>query len=234
MTLYEGIDYTMTPEERKAAQVSLGQAYASYMADSASIRAKLKEEFRIRLEQAVEEELGHLKAKMGRALARSPLPVREKQRITSTTNWYRYQDLIEASGEIDVSSREGRMMQKLDSLKSEVDKIESQQKTDSDKNPLVATEVTDKMRSWEHYDGVLSDHTIKVEDDARWFEVQPTPGGVSRLWAQSTEESPYLVFEVPAGDDEWVSPVRVYDRGESKWEGERSAVKTAFDEEGPF
>lgn len=219
----------MTPEEKKAAQVALGQAYAEYMSDTASVRARLKEEFRLQLERAIEERLGELDARMGRAIARNPLPVREKQAITSSTNWYRYRKFLDAAGEVDVSSREGRLAQKLDSLKSEPGKNEDEQKTDSSKNSIEVVEVTDKMLAWEHYEGVVNDHQLLATEDSRWFEVYDTPGGMSRLWAMdSGDEAPNLVFEIFAGDDSWDSPQRAYDRGASKWDAERKAVVDAF------
>lgn len=221
----------MTPEEKRAAQAALGQAYAEYMSESVGVRARLKEEFRLQLERAIDDQLGHIKAKMGRAIARNPLPVREKQRITASTNWYRYRDFLDAAGEVDVSSRQGRLEQKLDSLKNEIDQNTDSQKLDSDKNPVQVTEVTDKMLAWEHYDGALRDHTLGISDEDVWFEVLTVEGGPSRVWAMNAErERPLLVFEFAAGDDEWSTPTRAYDRGETSWDGEREAVVKGFED----
>lgn len=217
----------MTPEEEQAARVALGQAYAEYMSETAGVRARLKEEFRLQLERAIEERLGELDARMGRAIARNPLPVREKQRITSSTNWYRYRKLLDAAGEVDISSREGRLAQKLERLENELAKNSGSQKTEPAKNSIPVEDVTEKMRSWEWYEGTLEDFPVTAED--KWFETSPTPGGASRLWAMSdAREKPLLMFEIAAGDDEWTSPRTEVDRGESKWEDERKAVLDAF------
>lgn len=217
----------MTPEEEQAARVALGQAYAEYMSETAGVRARLKEEFRLQLERAIEERLGELDARMGRAIARNPLPVREKQRITSSTNWYRYRRFLDAAGEVDISSREGRLAQKLERLENDLDKKPDSQKTEPAKNPIPARDVTEKMRSWEWYDATLGDFPVTEEDE--WFETTTAPGGVSRLWAMSVaREKPLLMFEFAAGDDEWTSPRTEFDGGDSKWDDERKAVLDAF------
>ena len=225
----------LTNEERQVAAEALIEAYSEYLEKTSSVRFRIKAKYAALADKQIEEEIQSEKAKLGRAIARSPLNVREKQRHVKSTNWDRYQGFLDAAGEIDVSSRQGRLQRDLESLKSEFAKNSSSQKTDSVKKSFPVEEVTEKMRSWEHYEGVLNDHVITVSEQARWFQATPTPGGEFRLWAMDEgDEKPTLVFKFPAGDDEWSDPSLEYDRGESKWAEERDAVVDAFNGEGSF
>lgn len=217
----------MTHAQTVAAKKELQEAYKEYVSATAGARAEIREEYRILAEEAIEERLRDATARLGRAIARNPLPVREKQIITSSTNWNRYKGFLTAADEVDISGRLGQQLQKLERLENELAKNSGSQKTEPAKNSIPVEDVTEKMRSWEWYEGTLEDFPVTAED--KWFETTPTPGGASRLWAMSdAREKPLLMFEVAAGDDEWTSPRTEVDRGESKWDDERKAVLDAF------
>lgn len=218
----------MTPEEESAAKIQIIDEYNRTMSELATIKSRVMSRYMSLAEREIEEESGRIRSEFGRILALNPLPVREKQRLSKSTNWTRYRSWIDASGEVDVSSREA----KRDQERAELAAVKNPPKP----GPHVE-EVTEKMRSWEHYEGVLNDHVITVSEQARWFQATPTPGGEFRLWTMNEgDEKPTLVFKFPAGDDEWSDPSLEYDRGESKWAEERDAVVEAFEssEEGSF
>lgn len=208
----------MTPEEESAAKIQIIDEYNRTMAELATIKNTVLARYMSAAEKEIEEESARIRREFGKVLALNPLPVREKQRLSKSTNWARYRSWIEASGEIDVSSREA----KRDQERNELQEVKNPPKTG-----VPARDVTEKMRSWEWYEGTLGDFPVTEED--KWFETTPTPGGASRLWAMSdAREKPLLMFEIAAGDDEWTSPRTEVDRGESKWDDERKAVLDAF------
>lgn len=212
----------MTPEEESAAKIQIIDEYNRTMAELATIKNTVLARYMSAAEKEIEEESARIRREFGKILAFNPLPVREKQRLSKSTNWTRYRSWIEASGEIDVSSREA----KRDQERNELRDVKNPPKTG-----VSVEDVTEKMRSWQWYEGTLEDFPVTAED--LWFETTPTPGGVSRLWAMSdAREKPVLMFEISAGDDEWEAPRTEVDRGESKWDDERQAVLDAFNNKG--
>jgi len=220
----------LTPEQRQAAVEQLIDAYTEYLEESTNTRTSIKARYEALAAKDIEREVFTLKTRLGRAIASNPLPVRDKQRITKSTNWSRYRDFLEASGEVDISSREGRRAVESLAVRSELlqnpssQKPDSQQKTDSEKEVLVR-EVTEKIRSWEHYDGVLKDPTIEADSISRWFETEHE--GYTVVWLFGGE-GVEPVFKFEAGDTEWGSPERVYGHGKAEdWADHRLAVTEA-------
>src|SRR5690625_5758580 len=162
----------LTPEQRQAAVEQLIDAYTEYLEESTNTRKSITALYEALAAKYIESEVFTHKARLGMSIASNPLPVSDKQRITKSTNWSRYRDFLEASGEVDISSREGRRAVESLAVRSELlqnpssQKPDSQQKTDSEKEVLVR-EVTEKIRSWEHFDGALKEPTIEAESITR-------------------------------------------------------------------
>lgn len=194
----------MNHNEKRAAEIDLGRAYVKYMSDTVGVKMRIREEYRLAAEDAIAKETAELDAVMGRAIARNPLPVREKQKITSSTNWARYKRFIEAAGEVDVSSREGRMSKKLAALENSIS-----EKTGSGKNSgaenLGAGEntlrtfedITDRVSFWVHAEAA----TAQFDPNGRgtWFVSREVPGGEGVLWVALPGEEPEPAMLVHAG-----------------------------------
>lgn len=100
----------------------LEDALYDYEMSTAGERANIFAEYKEAARQEIKRRHATQRREFGRAIALSPLPVGVKRRITQTTTPAKYKDLIEASGEIDISSQYGRAMQKVKAIQAELDK----------------------------------------------------------------------------------------------------------------
>src|SRR5690625_3873665 len=88
----------LSNEERQVAAEALIEAYSEYLEKTSSVRFRIKAKYAALADKQIEEEIQAEKAKLGRAIARNPLNVREKQRHVKSTNWERYQGHLDAAG----------------------------------------------------------------------------------------------------------------------------------------
>src|SRR5690625_3087066 len=108
----------------------LEDALYDYEMSTAVERTQIYAEYKEAARKEIERRHATQRREFGRAIALSPLPVGLKRRITQTTTPAKYKGLIEASGEVDISSQYGRAMQKVKRLQNEIDKNSRPQKTE--------------------------------------------------------------------------------------------------------